>query len=278
MDRSLPWGNPPGNASTHLGSGEPGKALILSSAAEVPPPDEIERLIPPGRGKLRIGFEPALSEDAATALDVSRLKEALPDLYLFGDSRGITFLRVISRQEVLANADIIVAAAGEFRRTAEDLILKVARKLNVETRAFEDPFHRLWRQRPPQSWRRFVRDQIMKLLPDHGWMPNRLPGGWDWGFHGCSCDFLNLRTGQRLDVCLGYPGEFGVLDPYYFTVFCRTTLGLESVAPLFVDPFYDAHRALELLADSGRLTRIHRNPPLTHQEGICAPPSVAASV
>jgi hypothetical protein len=57
-------------------------------------------------------------------------------------------------------------------------------------------------------------------------------------------------------VELDFRGEFGVLDPFFFSRFVTTTPGLEGVAALFRDGYHDPLRALVVLERWGRLTRI----------------------
>ena len=97
------------------------------------------------------------------------------------------------------------------------------------------------------------------LLRRH-WFRNRWRGRldfrWGYAFHGHECGFRDRLTGQDVEVILGFPGEFGVLDPFFFARFVATTAGLEVVAALFKDGFHDPLRALEILERNGRLTRI----------------------
>lgn len=94
-------------------------------------------------------------------------------------------------------------------------------------------------------------------------------GGWRFCFHGFEYRFEHERTRQVVEVQLGYADEFGVLDPYFFAEFARSTPGLEGVAGLFRDGFHDPDRALQILEERGRLHRVERS--LFQGSGLVAP-------
>ena len=53
-----------------------------------------------------------------------------------------------------------------------------------------------------------------------------------------------------------FGGEFGVLDPYFFALFLKSTRGLEHLARLVRHEFHDAARVLDLLAVAGHLEMV----------------------
>lgn len=163
------------------------------------------------------------------------LKEKLDeDLHVF-DAGGdhITIKRVISEAVVVENSDAICAAAREFRRLANQLMLRLVAKLNIPRAVY-------------------TTDPLLRITlgeRDAG----RLGLSWRYGFHGMECRFENRWSGQVLEVRLGFGDEFGVLDPYFFHIFLRTTRRLAPVAALFEDSFHDPDRALAILEKRGRL-------------------------
>ncbi|WP_165234034.1 DUF6896 domain-containing protein [Aquisphaera insulae] len=148
--------------------------------------------------------------------------------------------KLISDEEVLTQADAIAAAAARFRLTATGLMNRLSRKLAIPLEAFYSLEYR------PRLRRDWFRDQ---------WK-GRLSFRWGYAFHGYECGFRDRLTGQDVDVILGFPGEFGVLDPFFFARFVATTRGLERVAAIFKDSFHDPLRAMEVLERYGRLVRI----------------------
>jgi hypothetical protein len=83
-----------------------------------------------------------------------------------------------------------------------------------------------------------------------------LGDGWVSSPHGTECRFENGVTGQEVEVCLGFGAEFGVLDPYFFARFVKTTPGLEHLGTLLRHDFHDAARVIDTLATKGHVTRV----------------------
>jgi hypothetical protein len=184
---------------------------------------------------------------------IDRLAPRLPDYTVFDSGGAVTIKKVIAEEVVLAQAATIVAAAAEFRRTAADLMGRLSRKLGIPLEAFYGSEYRPLLSR---GWFR------------HRWR-GRLDSSWKYGFHGHQCGFTNGSTGQVVEVELGFRGEFGVLDPFFFSRFVTTTPGLEGVAALFRDRYHDPLRALVVLERWGRLTRISDG--TTGRRGLVAP-------
>ena len=179
----------------------------------------------------------------------------LPVGRVFSGYSRLTLLRVIDREIVLAHADAIVASARLFREIATDLAGRLAVKLKVPIEAFANPIVR--REIDPRG--------KLHIEP--------LDAEWTFCFHGFQCGFRNTRTGQDLEINLGFLHEFGVLDPYFFAKFLRTTPELKPVADLFTDDYHDPRRALDILEAEGRLTRVVGTPWGRHERmGLVALP------
>lgn len=166
---------------------------------------------------------------------IDRLAAELPDWSVF-DSGGsgmstVTVMKVVCRAEVEAHAEGILDAARVFRSTADRLCRALAEEKGI----------------PPDS------------LWDHRDRGGILPGGWNYGFHGLQCCFENASTRQIVDVETSFGGEFGVLDPYFFGEYLRSTPQFAFLRRTLPDSFHDTRRALDLLESWGRLTRVEGN-------------------
>ncbi|MBI1248243.1 hypothetical protein GC197_10455 [bacterium] len=95
----------------------------------------------------------------------------------------------------------------------------------------------------------------------------KLSEEWKFRFHGLECEFENTKTNQVLDVEVGFGNEFGVLDPYFFEKFLRSTARFDSLSKLFPNSFFDCCRALEVLEETGYLVRISIDEPI-HRTGV----------
>lgn len=169
---------------------------------------------------------------------IDTLARKLPEYSIF-DSGGmeglewVTVKAVVSKELVLAHADAFVAAAKQFRVSAQMLIALLADKLGASEEAFGNEAFRF------------------ELSDDQ--YDGESGENWHYAFHGYECRFQNQTTQQVLDVKLGYPGEWGVLDPYFFYEFIKTSLEFQEILALLEDGFHDAARVLDVLEAAGLL-------------------------
>lgn len=225
---------------------------VCRREADLPPLAEIVRLVNDDH-HLVLSVDPSDDPSFDERLAIDRLAPRLPGYTVFDSGDAVTIKKVISEEDILAEADAIVAAAAQFRRAATGLMDRLSRRLDIPLEAFDDLEHR------PLLRRGWFRDR---------WR-GRLDCRWSYGFHGHECGFRDRFTSQAVEVKLGFPGEFGVLDPFFFARFVATTTGLEKVAALFKDGFHDPLRALEVLERKGQLTRIAGQ--VTGRRGLTAP-------
>jgi hypothetical protein len=174
----------------------------------------------------------ALTPDTKASV-VARLATALPECSVFDSGRDwVTVMRVIPAELVAANAAGFLAAMRRFRETAADLARRLADRLGASPADLLD--------------RVTAHDDAVCDL-DRGWVSRP---------HGLECQFQNKLTGQEVEVRLAFGAEFGVLDPYFFVRFVKTTPGLEPLGALLRHAFHDAARVIDLLAARGHLTKV----------------------
>ncbi|MDI1484664.1 hypothetical protein [Polyangium sp. y55x31] len=200
---------------------------IDASLDEIPAPEVLADIARKGHhAVLRVSGAPG-----GSVLEelVHRLARALPEhsVFLSGASQ-ITVIPVITNADVLQIADELVAAAHEFRDLAIELCARLSPKLGIAREALVDS--------PRTS--------------------GRLDAEWDYHFHGLQCCFKSRRTGQVLDVELSFGDEFGVLDPWFFHRFLKTTDRHAAIAAKLVEEYHDTARALDVLEGTGRLRRV----------------------
>jgi hypothetical protein len=180
---------------------------------------------------------------------VGRLASALPEFTVFdsGGSHGtdrITVKKVIAAEDVRVYEEEFVAALRLFRQTASMLAIRLAGRLGVSTDRLSD----LGLGIDQMGWADWLRGLLGRQLRG-----NCLDREWSYCFHGRACRFENRARGQVVEVRLGFGTEFGVLDPYFFALFVKTTLELTHLARLLRDDFHDAERVFELLHRAGHL-------------------------
>ncbi len=196
----------------------------------VPPAAELAALAVVGRHVVLHLPEPLKASKGPL---IERLAEQLPGHSVF-DSGGkadgttcITVLEVIDERRVLENLPVFLAALADFTATATRPCHALAAAHGVPAAMLLA--HREAIERRGRAW---LRD-------------------WDYGFHGLECEFVNVRTGQVLDVKIGCGEEFGLLDPYFLSGFVRTTPAHRAAADLLADDFHDMARVLDVLTRHG---------------------------
>jgi hypothetical protein len=222
--------------------GEPLR-IVCHDLSEIPAAEVLSRLAARQQSVV-LGLRDAADSDMKTI--IARLVTLLPeDVSIFpalgaSGRQGITIMRVVDRKTVLRHAHATREAAVSFGEIANTLVEDLAAKLGLRA---DD----------------FSREPLIRMKIGKRADPGELPGSWHYSFHGQQCRFENRKTGQVLDVELGYEGELGALDPWFFHQFLSTTPRFTVLADVFVDPFHDTLRALELLADHGFFRRITGN-------------------
>lgn len=170
---------------------------------------------------------------------IEKLAKQLPECFSVFDSGStkestqITLMKVIEKQVVIENMDSFLNAIDRFCATANELITRLAQKLNFPV------------EEVSENWR-FQLDPSLT----EGWLDNN----WEYWFHGHECQFRNVATGQVVDVRLeDYGNKRALLDPYFLAVFVRTTPEEARVSELLKDEFHDTARVLKILVEKGYL-------------------------
>lgn len=143
------------------------------------------------------------------------------------DSKTVTVMEVISKEEVAALQPVFLDAARRFRTDAGSLAHRLAEINNIS----------------------------VSELSTHGANITAFPEGWKVYRHGIHYAFTHEMTKQHLEVCFVFGTEFGVLDPYFFYQYMATTQGIGAPKQI-VKPYHDTSRAMQLLEANGSLKRI----------------------
>lgn len=165
---------------------------------------------------------------------VDRLAAQLPGHRVFDSGPGpddtdcVTVYRVLDESMVLAHLPLFLAAIRDFADTARTCCHELATTHGV---AATDLLAR--------------RDEVESR--------GGRVGEWEFGFHGFGCCFTHRRSGQVVDVRLGFGDEFGALDPYFLVRFIRTTAAHREAASLLADDFHDPSRMMDVLHARGYL-------------------------
>jgi hypothetical protein len=178
-----------------------------------------------------------LDETIRSAIEM--LRNEMPDDVVVFDAGGkeherwVTVKRVISREQLLPHLPALAHAARAYRDLANDLMRKLTETLRLSD---EENKNRILDKRAT----------------------GQLDREWDYRFHGTECRFTQRKTGQQIEAMLAFDGEFGVLDPYFFYGFLKSTDEFKALADIFPDSFHSPAHAIEMLFESGQLREVRQ--------------------
>jgi len=172
-----------------------------------------------------------------------QLREALPNFSIGINMNGfgISIKKLITDKEIAKHQDFFELCAQEYGLLGEKLIKK------------------------------FIVD---KGIPNHDGFPlkrlngyignkNHEPRGemdeWNYYFHGFHCSFTNRTTKQSIEVPLTYGEEFGELDPYFFSIFIKTTPAFQPLPVSIYDDYWEGKRIIETMYRLGKFEMINSN-------------------
>ncbi|HLK57022.1 MAG TPA: hypothetical protein VKU00_10680 [Chthonomonadaceae bacterium] len=212
--------------------------ITCLQARDVPSAERIQELVTEEQ-HLVLEFPPPLPIHFDDAAVVRALSRRLPDLHAYTSgsaTHGLTLITIkkrIAEPVVRERVEALTEAARQFGHTAYDLMTRLADQLGCPLDAF---------RADASFWRRA------------GVGPTgEMDGGWKYFFHGSACGFGSRKTGQVIEVQLGFEGEFGVLEPWAFFQYLASTREHEALARLLKDGYDHTRQALEILARLGYL-------------------------
>ena len=147
----------------------------------------------------------------------------------------INIAKLITDEEIENNQGFFEKCAKDYRKLSRELIYKVANKLGVV---------------------------INPKFPLSTFEPFQTSGqidNWRYHFHGHHCGFVNTETGQEIEVPLIFGLEFGVLDPYFFSLFIKSTPEYQPLPVAIYDDYADGTRIIEKMLSLGKFEKIPSN-------------------
>jgi hypothetical protein len=164
-------------------------------------------------------------------------KEKLPgfSVGVHGIRPEINVSKLITEEEIIAHATFFEQCAKEYRKLAMQLINALAAHFK-ETIDPENAMH---------TFGKYKRDRQTGMME-----------GWKYYLHGAHCGFKSSKTGQAIEVYLITSLEFGVLDPFFFVEFIKTTGSYQPLPVAIFEDYLDGDRILEKMVAVGKLEKI----------------------
>jgi hypothetical protein len=172
-----------------------------------------------------------------------QLRKALPDFTVGIHMNGyeINVKKLITEEETTEYQDFFERCAKEYGLLGGKLINEFIVKKGIQ---YHDGF-------PLKELNGYIGNKNHK--------PRGQMGEWDYYFHGFHCSFTNRRTKQEIEVPLTYGEEFGELDPYFFSIFIKTTPEFQPLPIHIYDDYGDGKRILETMYKLGKFEMTNSN-------------------
>jgi len=177
------------------------------------------------------------------------LKAVLPNFFVGIHMNGyeINVRKLITDEEIAQHQDFFELCAKEYGLLGEKLINEFILENNI-------PDHG-----------GFPLKKLNGYFGNKNHQPRGQMGAWDYYFHGFHCAFENRGTQQKIEVPLTYGEEFGELDPYFFSIFIKSTPEFQPLPVPIYDDSNDGYRILKKMHQLGRFEIINSN--LTGRSG-----------
>lgn len=215
------------------------RVITAKSIQELPCIDYLRNI--PRQKTIRIIFDYPIShirEDYG-----EQLKKNLPHF-----SIGVHLLepkieinKLITKEEIIANQLFFVQCAKDYRKLGEELIrLFVEKKKIILNEDFPFLVFNYFKGKSRRT-------QSGKV------------GKWRYFLHGYHCYFQNVTTKQAIEVPFMFGMEFGDLDPYFFSLYIKSTPEYQPLPITIYEDFEDGERILDVMLQLGLLERINSN-------------------
>lgn len=218
--------------------------IKIVSIDQFPTTDYIKNI--PRNKKLKIIFDQSiqnLREKIGTSLKKQLAKFQVS---IHNIEPEINICKLITDEEIINHQKFFENCAKDYRILATQLILEFVKKKKVK---IDEDF-------PFLAFNHIKGSKIS----------NGKINGWEYYFHGFHCHFKNIKTNQEIEVPIMFGMEFGDLDPYFFSLFIKSTPEYQPLPINIYENFADGYRILEVMVDLGLFESINSN--LEHHSGI----------
>ncbi|MDR3026419.1 DUF6896 domain-containing protein [Chryseobacterium sp.] len=170
-----------------------------------------------------------------------QLKKYLPHFTIDINSMEpkIEIKKLITKEEIIANQLFFVQCAKDYRKLGEELVSLFFKKKKVKLNK-DFPFLAF-------NYFKGRRTQSGKV------------GKWRYFLHGYHCYFQNVITKQEIEVPFMFGMEFGDLDPYFFSLYIKSTPEYQPLPITIYENFADGKRILDVMLQLDLLERINSN-------------------
>ena len=211
--------------------------LTIKSVEQIPALETIREI--PRHKTLKLIFAPSIQRQRKEIGEM--LKEELWGFKvgIHTSEPEINIAKLITDEEIENNQDFFENCAKDYRKLSTELIHKLADKLEVTINP----------KIPLLTFKPYMTDRG-KCEPIDGWR---------YHFHGFHCRFENMETGQEIEVPLVFGLEFGDLDPYFFSLFIKSTPEYQPLPVAIYEDYADGAKINEKMLSLGKFEKIRSN-------------------
>jgi hypothetical protein len=207
----------------------------IQSVEQIPALETIREI--PQQKTLKLIFDPTLQKHREKIGEMLKkeLSGFIVDVHT--TEPEINIAKLFTDKEIEDNQDFFLKCAKDYRKLSIELIYKLANKLDVSINP----------ENPLLTFKPFQTDKKSSGKIDN----------WRYNFHGFHCGFQNIETGQEIEVSLVFGLEFGVLDPYFFSLFLTSTPEYQPLPVAIHEDYPDGARIIEKMLSLGKFEKIY---------------------
>lgn len=218
--------------------------IKIVSIDQFPTTDYIKNI--PRNIKLKIIFDQSI-QNLREEIGISLKKKlAKFQVSIHNIEPEINISKLITDEEIITHQKFFENCAKDYRILATQLILEFVKKKKVK---IDEDF-------PFLTFNHIKGSKISKGKINE----------WEYYFHGFHCHFKNIKTNQEIEVPIMFGMEFGDLDPYFLSLFIKSTPEYQPLPVNIYEDFADGCRILEVMVDLGLFESINSN--LENHSGI----------
>jgi hypothetical protein len=214
--------------------------LVIKSIDQIPAIEVLYTI--PRSIKLKLVFENSVQEQRQSVGEL--LKQKL-DGFVIGihmNEPEINIGKIITDKEVEDNQLFFEKCARDYR----DLATCLMDELNRECGFNSDNIARdveIDLDSPIEIWEKIqiIRDKAEGYV-----------GDWRYYMHGLHFCFKNTKTQQIIEVSIAHEEEYGVLDPYFFSQYIKSTKQYYPLPVEIYEGYWDGNKIIDKMIQLGR--------------------------
>ena len=217
--------------------------LVIKSLSQIPSIEIISAI--PRSTELKIVFKGDI-EKHREAIGAS-LKKTLNGFVvgIHMHKPEITIRKTITDAEVEQNQLFFEKCAKDYRELANHLMNKIGKNADLDD--CQENAIDFEADSPDEIWEKMqiIRDEAKGNIEN-----------WNYYMHGLHFCFKNVETNQIIEVSIAHGEEYGVLDPYFFSQYIKSTSEYYPLPVEIYDNYQDGDKIIDKMIKLGKFELI----------------------